>query len=62
LTKSKIIAGVIGILSLLGCVFGFYAGIRAGIIDEYVNVMGTQQIGIHLLTSVFVILLPWNPS
>lgn len=36
LTKSKIISGVIGILSFLGFVFGVYAGIRSGIIDEYV--------------------------
>lgn len=37
LTKSKIICGVIGALSVAGFVFGVYAGIRSGIIDECVQ-------------------------
>lgn len=42
LTKSKIITGVIGILSLLGFGFGVYAGIESGIIDEYVRQFGVS--------------------
>ncbi|KAF8226286.1 hypothetical protein L208DRAFT_1367155 [Tricholoma matsutake] len=34
LTKSKPLVGVIGMLSLLGFIFGLYAGIRSGIIHE----------------------------
>ncbi|KAF9454164.1 hypothetical protein P691DRAFT_770871 [Macrolepiota fuliginosa MF-IS2] len=34
LTKSKIICGTIGILSALGFVFGVYAGVRSGIIND----------------------------
>ncbi|KXN88824.1 hypothetical protein AN958_06693, partial [Leucoagaricus sp. SymC.cos] len=34
LTKSKIITGVIGLLSALGFVFGIYAGVRSGIIND----------------------------
>jgi hypothetical protein len=36
LTKSKVIVAVIGILSVLGFVFGTYAGIYSGILHEYV--------------------------
>ena len=32
LTKNKPLVGVIGVLSLLGFIFGMYAGIRSGII------------------------------
>lgn len=34
LTKNSIITGVIGLFSVLGFVFGWYAGIRSGIIAE----------------------------
>lgn len=37
LTKSKILGGAIGALSILGCVFGIIAGIRSGIINECVH-------------------------
>lgn len=35
LTKSKALFGVILALSSLGCIFGFIAGIRSGIVKEY---------------------------
>jgi len=37
LTKSKILTAVIGVLSVLGFVFGMYAGIRCGIIKQVAN-------------------------
>lgn len=35
LTKSKPLFGLIGILSVLGFIFGVYAGVQSGIIKEY---------------------------
>ncbi|KAF8665401.1 hypothetical protein AX16_000420 [Volvariella volvacea WC 439] len=37
LTKSKILAGIIGLLSVLGFIFSVYAGVRSGIIKEVAN-------------------------
>jgi len=34
MTKSKPLAGLIGILSVIGFIFGVYAGVRSGIINE----------------------------
>jgi formate-dependent nitrite reductase membrane component NrfD len=38
LTKNKILVGLIGLLSVLGFIFGVYAGIYSGILREYVSV------------------------
>lgn len=38
LTKNKILTGLIGLLSLLGFIFGVYAGIYFGILREYVSI------------------------
>ncbi|EEB92644.1 hypothetical protein MPER_08815, partial [Moniliophthora perniciosa FA553] len=34
LTKNNILTGLIGLLSIVGCVFGITAGIKSGIIKE----------------------------
>lgn len=39
LTKSKVITAIILVLSVVGFVFGMYAGVRCGIIDEFVLIL-----------------------
>lgn len=39
LTKSKVITAIILVLSVVGFVFGMYAGVRCGIIDECVLIL-----------------------
>ena len=39
LTKSKPLVGLIAVLSLLGFIFGMYAGIRSGIVRVYVPLL-----------------------
>ena len=52
---------VIGVLSLLGFIFGMYAGVRSGIIHEYVHFLNTPRLRINLYLRIvhFGVLKPF---
>ncbi|KAJ8088889.1 hypothetical protein PM082_014135 [Marasmius tenuissimus] len=58
LTKNKVVVSVIGLLSLVGCIFGVVAGIKSGIISLIANFGELQPYVIDvLITAVLSIVL-----